>query len=43
MLTSSLHPRDMERAQHLPSSSFITKLLTADKITDLIQAHFALA
>ena len=41
MLTSSLHPRDVERAQHLPIAGFLTKPLTADKITDLIQAHFA--
>jgi CheY-like chemotaxis protein len=43
MLTSSLHPRDVERAQHLRVAGFLTKPLTADKVTAIIQAHFAAA
>jgi CheY-like chemotaxis protein len=43
MLTSSLHPRDVERAQHLRVAGFLTKPLTADKVTEIIQAHFAAA
>jgi CheY-like chemotaxis protein len=41
MLTSSLHPRDVARAQHLPIADFITKPLTADKITALLHTYFA--
>lgn len=41
MLTTSLHPRDVERAQSLPVSGFLTKPLTTAKVTESIQAHFA--
>jgi CheY-like chemotaxis protein len=41
MLTTSLHPRDVERAQSLPVAGFLTKPLTADKVTEIIRAHFA--
>ncbi|SFQ67381.1 response regulator [Hymenobacter arizonensis] len=41
MLTTSLHPRDVERAHHLPVSGFLTKPLTTDKFLDIIQANFA--
>jgi CheY-like chemotaxis protein len=43
MLTSSLHPRDVARAQHLRVAGFLTKPLTADKVTQIIQTHFAAA
>ncbi|MBG8556306.1 response regulator [Hymenobacter guriensis] len=43
MLTTSLHPRDVERAQVLPVSGFLTKPLTADKVNEIIRAHFAAA
>ncbi|WP_426062052.1 response regulator [Hymenobacter sp. B1770] len=43
MLTTSLHPRDVQRAHHLPVSSFLTKPLTAEKVTAILQAHFAAA
>jgi CheY-like chemotaxis protein len=43
MLTSSLHPRDVARAQHLRVAGFLTKPLTTNKVTQIIQAHFAAA
>ena len=41
MLTTSLHPRDVARAQSLPVAGFLTKPLTAAKVTEIIQGHFA--
>lgn len=41
MLTTSLHPRDVERAHGLPVSGFLSKPLTADKVNEIIHAHFA--
>jgi CheY-like chemotaxis protein len=43
MLTSSLHPRDVARAQQLRVAGFLTKPLTANKVAEIIQAHFAAA
>lgn len=40
MLTSSLHPRDVERARRLPVSGFLLKPLTAEKISQVIHDHF---
>lgn len=41
MLTTSLHPRDVARAQQLCVTGFLTKPLTAAKVRETIQAHFA--
>jgi CheY-like chemotaxis protein len=41
MLTTSLHPRDVARTQSLPVTGFLTKPLTAAKVTEIIQEHFA--
>ncbi|MBF9239341.1 response regulator [Hymenobacter sp. BT683] len=40
MLTTSLHPRDVERAQQLPVSGFLTKPLTREKVSEIIGGHF---
>ena len=41
MLTVSLHPRDLARAQQLPVAGFASKPLTREKVTELLQHHFA--
>lgn len=41
MLTTSLHPVDMARAQQLPIAGFVNKPLTKEKVTALLQEHFA--
>lgn len=41
MLTTSLHPRDVERAAQLSVSAYLSKPLTADKLRTLVQDHFA--
>jgi CheY-like chemotaxis protein len=41
MLTTSLHPVDLARAQALPIASFLNKPLTKEKVTALLQQHFA--
>lgn len=41
MLTTSLHPRDVTRAQQLAIDGFLTKPLTAAKVQEIMQAHFA--
>lgn len=41
MLTTSLHPRDMARAQELPIAGFLHKPLTKAKVADLLEKHFA--
>jgi CheY-like chemotaxis protein len=40
MLTTSLHPRDVERLQHLPIKGYLNKPLTKDKMLDLLSQHF---
>jgi CheY-like chemotaxis protein len=40
MLTSSLHPRDVARMQDLPIAGYLTKPLTAEKISQVLQEHF---
>lgn len=40
MLTTSLHLRDMQRVQELPVAGFLSKPLTAEKITGLLAQHF---
>jgi CheY-like chemotaxis protein len=41
ILTTSLHPVDVARAQELPIAGFLTKPLTHAKVTDLLTRHFA--
>lgn len=41
MLTTSLHPLDLARAQELPIASFLNKPLTQEKVTALLRRHFA--
>jgi len=42
MLTTSLFPKDMERAMELPEiADFENKPLSAEKLEDILQKHFA--
>jgi CheY-like chemotaxis protein len=41
MLTTSLHEYDLARAQQLPIAGFLNKPLTREKVTALLQQHFA--
>jgi len=41
MLTTSLHPADLARAQQLPIAGFLNKPLTKEKVTAIVQQHFA--
>jgi CheY-like chemotaxis protein len=40
MLTTSLHPVDLARAQELPIAGFLNKPLTQAKVTTLLEQHF---
>ncbi len=40
MLTTSLHPTDVARAQQLPIAGFLSKPLTREKVTTLLEQHF---
>jgi CheY-like chemotaxis protein len=40
MLTTSLHPQDVERVQQLNIAGFLNKPLTADKLNDVLKNHF---
>jgi CheY-like chemotaxis protein len=41
MLTTSLHPVDLARVEQLPIAGFLSKPLTQEKVTALLQQHFA--
>lgn len=41
MLTTSLHPVDLARAQQLPIAGFLNKPLTKEKVTAILQEHFS--
>jgi CheY-like chemotaxis protein len=41
MLTTSLHERDLARAQALPINDFLSKPLTREKVTMLLLKHFS--
>ena len=41
MLTTSLHPRDLQRLAALPVAGLLTKPLTAQKVEEVLQAHFS--
>ena len=40
MLTTPLHPQDLERLQQFPVAGFLSKPLNQDKVNDVLQAHF---
>ncbi|AMJ67403.1 response regulator [Hymenobacter sp. PAMC 26628] len=40
MLTTSLHPADMARAQELPIAGFLNKPLTQEKVLGILEKHF---
>lgn len=40
LLSTSLHPQDVERVQQFPIASFLNKPLTEAKINQLLQTHF---
>ncbi|SHL56119.1 response regulator [Hymenobacter psychrotolerans] len=40
MLTTSVHPRDLERLQELPAAGLLTKPLNSAKISQVLQDHF---
>ncbi|MBC6991080.1 MULTISPECIES: response regulator [Hymenobacter] len=41
MLTTSLHPQDVQRLEHLNISDFVNKPLTEEKIDSILRKHFA--
>ena len=41
MLTTSLHPTDLARAEQLPIAGFLNKPLTEEKVAALLREHFA--
>lgn len=40
MLTTSLHPQDVKRLEHLHIAGFLNKPLTKEKIDDVLKHHF---
>ncbi|RPD49725.1 response regulator [Hymenobacter sediminis] len=40
MLTTSLHSRDLRRAEELPVAGFVSKPLTEQKVQAILQKHF---
>ncbi|MCB2408414.1 response regulator [Hymenobacter lucidus] len=40
MLTTSLHPRDVQRVETLNIAGFLNKPLTKEKVTNILQEHF---
>jgi len=40
MLTTSLHPLDMQRLEQLPTTWFLNKPLTQDKVTFILKKYF---
>ena len=40
MLTTSINPKDVAQMQDLPIAGYLTKPLTREKITQLLQDHF---
>jgi CheY-like chemotaxis protein len=40
ILTTSLNPNDVGQMQHLPIHGYLTKPLTREKITQVLQEHF---
>jgi len=40
VLTTSLHPQDVQRMERLPIAGFLSKPLTQEKISQVLQEHF---
>jgi CheY-like chemotaxis protein len=40
MLTTSLHPQDLERLQQYPVAGFLSNPLNQETVNDVLQAHF---
>ncbi|UOQ55266.1 response regulator [Hymenobacter cellulosivorans] len=40
MLTTSLHPRDVQRVEQLHIGGFLNKPLTKEKVSDILTQHF---
>ncbi|UYZ64358.1 response regulator [Hymenobacter weizhouensis] len=40
MLTTSLHPRDVERVKQFPVAGFVSKPLTEGKVKEILHTHF---
>ena len=40
MLTTSLHPRDVQRVREASIAGYLSKPLTRDKVNDILKAHF---
>jgi len=40
MLTTSLHPQDVDRVHQLNIAGFLNKPLTPDKVNDILKSHF---
>lgn len=40
MLTTSLHPQDVERVERLNIAGFLNKPLTSEKLNDVLKNHF---
>lgn len=40
MLTTSLNPGDVAKMQNLPIAGYLTKPLTSEKVTQIMQEHF---
>ncbi|MBH8558103.1 response regulator [Hymenobacter negativus] len=40
MLTTSLHPRDVERVEHLNIGGFFNKPLNREKVDEILKKHF---
>ena len=40
MLTTSLHPQDVERVKQLNIAGFLNKPLTAEKLNQVLKSHF---
>jgi CheY-like chemotaxis protein len=40
VLTTSVHPHDLQRLETLPAAGFLNKPLTAAKVHDVLQTHF---
>lgn len=40
MLTTSLHPRDLQRLEDLPVSGFLSKPLSKEKVDTILKQHF---
>jgi CheY-like chemotaxis protein len=41
VLTTSLHPQDVQRVAELPVAGFLSKPLTQEKVNQILQKHFA--